>query len=64
MLPEARHRPVNEGKFCAGPGDAAGVDVTADGSVGMSPLTPPHATVSRIAGLTTRSPMRVHTSDG
>jgi len=63
MLPEARHRPVNEGKSWAVPGVAAGVGVTSDGPVGMSPLTP-HATVSTIAGLTTRIPMRVHTSDG
>ena len=63
MLPEARHRPVNEGKSWDVPGVAAGLGVTAEGPDGMSP-PPPHAKVSTIAGITARSPIRVRTSDG
>jgi len=50
MLPETRHRPVNDGKSTACPGVAAGVAVTSDGPVGTS-APPAHATVSTIAGM-------------
>ena len=56
-LPDARHRPVNEGKFCAGTGV-----VTEDGDVGVSAVTLPHAVVSTIAGITARSPRSICTT--
>jgi hypothetical protein len=66
FLPDARHRPVNEGKTWAGTGagaaDGAGLGVTGDGPVGMVPVMRPHATVSTSAGITARSPMRVRTA--
>ena len=65
FLPDALHRPVNEGKFwagsAAGVADDAGFDVTGDGPVGVALVTPPHAAVSTIAGIMARSPVRVPT---